>query len=73
MAATIALTHHDRYDGAGYPRGLSGEEIPIEGRITAVADVFDALMSERCYRPPMLPAQTLKPSSAVCRPPRPCT
>lgn len=51
IAATIALTHHERYDGTGYPRGLTGEEIPLEGRITAVADVFDALLSDRCYRP----------------------
>jgi putative two-component system response regulator len=51
LAATIALTHHERWDGGGYPKGLSGEEIPIEGRITAVADVFDALLSDRCYRP----------------------
>ncbi len=51
LAATIALTHHERWDGGGYPQGLSGEEIPIEGRITAVADVFDALLSDRCYRP----------------------
>jgi cyclic di-GMP phosphodiesterase len=50
LAATIALTHHERWDGAGYPRGLSGEEIPVEGRVTAVADVFDALLSDRCYR-----------------------
>ena len=50
LAATIALTHHERWDGAGYPRGLAGEEIPIEGRITAAADVFDALLSDRCYR-----------------------
>ncbi len=50
LAATIALTHHERFDGGGYPRGLAGEEIPIEGRITAVADVFDALLSDRCYR-----------------------
>ena len=50
LAATIALTHHERFDGGGYPAGLSGEEIPIEGRITAVADVFDALLSDRCYR-----------------------
>ncbi len=50
LAATIALTHHERYDGTGYPRGLRGEEIPLEGRITAVADVFDALLSDRCYR-----------------------
>ena len=51
MGATIALTHHERYDGGGYPRGLAEDEIPIEGRITAVADVFDALLSDRCYRP----------------------
>jgi putative two-component system response regulator len=53
VAATIALTHHERYDGRGYPQGLSGEQIPLEGRITAVADVFDALLSDRCYRPAM--------------------
>ena len=51
LAATIALTHHERFDGSGYPTGLDGEEIPLEGRITAVADVFDALLSERSYRP----------------------
>jgi putative two-component system response regulator len=50
IAATIALTHHERYDGTGYPQGLAGEEIPLEGRISAVADVFDALLSDRCYR-----------------------
>jgi len=50
MAATIALTHHERYDGSGYPRGLAGEEIPLEGRIVAVTDVFDALTSDRVYR-----------------------
>jgi len=50
MAAEIALTHHERWDGAGYPQGLRGEEIPIEGRIVAVADVFDALLSDRSYR-----------------------
>ena len=51
MAATIALSHHERWDGAGYPQGLGGEEIPLEARIVAVADVFDALLSDRCYRP----------------------
>jgi cyclic di-GMP phosphodiesterase len=49
--ATIAWTHHERWNGSGYPRGLSGEGIPLEGRIAAVADVFDALTSHRVYRP----------------------
>jgi methanogenic corrinoid protein MtbC1 len=50
MAATIALSHQEKWDGSGYPRGLAGEAIPIEGRIVAVADVFDALTSDRVYR-----------------------
>jgi putative two-component system response regulator len=50
MAATIALTHHEWCDGSGYPRELSGEQIPLEGRIVAVADVYDALTSDRVYR-----------------------
>jgi putative two-component system response regulator len=50
MASRIALSHHEWWDGSGYPRGLAGEEIPLEGRITAVADVFDALSSKRCYK-----------------------
>jgi putative two-component system response regulator len=53
MAARIALTHHEWFDGNGYPRGLAGEEIPIEGRIVAVADAFDALLSERPHRAAM--------------------
>jgi putative two-component system response regulator len=51
MASQIALTHHERWDGGGYPLGLSGESIPLCGRITAVADVFDALSSKRPYKP----------------------
>ena len=54
MGATIALSHHERWDGDGYPRGLSAENIPIEGRIVAIADVFDALTSHRIYRARLL-------------------
>ena len=49
-AAIVAKEHHEKYDGSGYPFGLKGEEIHIYGRITALADVFDALGSERCYK-----------------------
>ncbi|MDY0122220.1 MAG: PAS domain S-box protein [Sulfurimonas sp.] len=49
-AAIVAYTHHERYAGDGYPNGMRGEDIPIEGRITAVADVFDALGHDRCYK-----------------------
>ena len=52
LAAEIALTHHERWDGKGYPRRLSGESIPLTGRITAVADVCDALLSVRPYKQP---------------------
>jgi putative two-component system response regulator len=51
LAMKIALTHHERWDGTGYPLGLAGEDIPLEGRITAVADVFDALSTKRSYKP----------------------
>jgi putative two-component system response regulator len=50
LAATIALTHHERFDGSGYPEGLRAAEIPLAGRIVAIADVFDALTSDRPYR-----------------------
>ena len=55
LAALMALTHHERVDGSGYPAGLAGEAIPIEGRIAAVADVFDALTTDRVYRPAFQP------------------
>lgn len=55
MAELIALTHHERYDGSGYPQGLKGEEIPIESRILAVADSYDALTHDRPHQPAMPP------------------
>jgi putative two-component system response regulator len=59
-AAAVALTHHERPDGTGYPRQLAGDAIPIEGRITAVADVFDALTHDRVYRPAMDTEEALR-------------
>jgi putative two-component system response regulator len=53
MARTIALSHHERWDGAGYPHGLKGNEIPIEARIVGAAQVYVALTSNRPYRPAM--------------------
>ena len=50
MAEKVALSHHERWCGGGYPQGLAGEAIPLAGRITSVADVFDALMHERPYK-----------------------
>lgn len=52
MARNIALCHHEHWDGTGYAQGLSGEAIPVEARIVAIADVFDALVSRRVYKPP---------------------
>ena len=51
-AAQIVLAHHERWDGDGYPRGLKGEKIPVEARIIAVADAFDAMTNERTYQRP---------------------
>lgn len=55
----ICRWHHERYDGRGYPDGLKGDEIPITAQIVSVADVYDALVSERCYKPAHTPAQAL--------------
>ena len=54
-AAEIAESHHERWDGSGYPKGLAGEDIPLPARMMSVADVFDALVSERCYKKAMPP------------------
>lgn len=60
MAAEVALTHHERFDGTGYPRRLAGEDIPLSGRITAIVDFYDALTMDRVYRPAMSPATALR-------------
>jgi len=59
LAATIALTHHEKFDGTGYPQGLVGEAIPVEGRIVAIADAFDALTTKRVYKPAFPPQQAV--------------
>ncbi|HQZ08244.1 MAG TPA: CHASE2 domain-containing protein [Burkholderiaceae bacterium] len=60
IAGEIAATHHEKWDGSGYPLGLAGEAIPISGRIMAVADVYDALISQRCYKPPFPHGESLE-------------
>lgn len=60
MSAVIALCHHEKWDGSGYPRGIKGEEIPMEARIATIADVFDALTSKRVYKPSFSLDDTMK-------------
>ncbi len=57
FASDVAACHHERWDGRGYPKGLSGEDIPLSARIMAIADVFDALISERCYKKAVPPEE----------------
>ncbi len=59
VVGDIAMYHHERWDGTGYPTGLTGEDIPLAARIMAVADVFDALYEERVYKPPVRPIERI--------------
>src|SRR5437879_7544386 len=60
VASTIAWTHHERFDGSGYPRGLVGEAIPLEGRIAAIADAFDGITTRRVYKQALPPEQAVE-------------
>ncbi len=60
MARAVALGHHEKWDGSGYPMGLSGEQISLEARIVALADVFDALTSVRPYKKAWTPEDAMK-------------
>jgi putative two-component system response regulator len=60
LAAEIALLHHENLDGSGYPYGIAGDDIPLEARIVSVCDVFDALTSDRTYRPAFTVAESLQ-------------
>jgi putative two-component system response regulator len=59
LAAEVALSHHERFDGNGYPHGLACDSIPLSGRIVSVVDFFDALTMDRCYRPAFSDAQAI--------------
>ena len=85
MAKEIVYTHHERWDGQGYPRGLKGEQIPIPGRLMAIVDVYDALTTARCYRQPLTHDRAVeliingegttsipRSSTRSCRAPRGC-
>lgn len=60
-SAPILIHHHERFDGKGYPDGLKGKEIPVGSRILAIADSYDAMISARPYRPPMVPENAASP------------
>jgi putative two-component system response regulator len=60
VAKKMAYSHHEKYDGSGYPEGLSGDDIPVEGRLMAIADIYDALVSKRTYKPPFSHAKACR-------------
>mgnify|MGYP003966023029 FL=1 len=60
FAREIAYTHQEKWDGSGYPEGMKGERIPLSGRIMAIADVYDALISKRVYKPPITHNSTVR-------------